>query len=225
MIQIIITDECVPSSSPCCHKCPIVTVTVRPEIQDSTPAPPATLPSAASRDSDELDSLFASAASRTVNTPEAKADSDVVDLNLDDLLGPPPQRFQGGGRPAGGAGDEWNEPSGSSYGGGGGGSSYGEEFGAARGKFGADPEAAHQKAVRGDRLISQVEVSDDGACPVAEKDVDAQTVASLAKRGIETFTPVQVCVLCYMCVLFILHISFGGVLIGVSGLSERLLFC
>lgn len=132
-----------------------------------------------------------------------KVDSDVADLDLDDLLGPPPQRFKGGGQAGESNGGGWREPSGSSSsygdGGGGGGSSYGHDFGAARGKFGADPEAAHQKAVRGDRLISQVEVSDDGACPVGEKDVDPQTVAALASRGIETFTPVQVCVSCVLC--------------------------
>lgn len=149
---------------------------------------------------DDLDSLLASVGSPAVKT-RAPVNSDVVDLDLDDLLGAPeapPQRFSGGGTVAGRGGrsgasrssyDERDSRSsydgGSSYGG-------GQEFGSMRGAFGADPEAAHTKAVKGDRMVSNVEVSDEGACAVADKDVDPTTVAALQARGIETFTPVQV---------------------------------
>lgn len=155
-------------------------------------------------DQDHLDSLLSSAASpgsatRTRPTA-APTNGDLDDLDLDDLLGPasqPPQRYSGGGTSAGRDGAGWSEPSGNaagydgpsqaSYGGGG-----WEDFGAARGAFGNNPDAAHQKAVKGDRMVTNVEVSDEAACPVTEKDVDAKTVAALAARGIENFTPVQV---------------------------------
>lgn len=163
----------------------------------------------------DLDSLFASADAPRASTATPRAppvNSDVMDLDLDDLLGPPggaapPQRFSGGGtsggsgsRGGGGGGDGWGEqrapPRQQSYGGsadyGGGDSYYAEEFGTARGKFGQDPDAAHQKAVKGDRLVTNVEVSDDAACPVADKDIDPKTIAALKARGIENFTPVQV---------------------------------
>ncbi|CAM9234416.1 unnamed protein product [Laminaria digitata] len=146
-------------------------------------------------DQGHLDSLLASAATPGAATA-APTNGDLDDLDLDDLLGPasqPPQRYSGGGTSAGRDAGGWNEPASSagyneqqSYGGGG-----GEDFGAARGAFGNNPDAAHQKAVKGDRLVTNVEVSDESACPVAEKDVDAKTVAALAARGIENFTPVQ----------------------------------
>lgn len=152
-------------------------------------------------DQGHLDSLLASASSPAppAAARSAPTNGDLDDLDLDDLLGPasqPPQRYSGGGTSSGRDGGGWNEPasgagyneqSQSSYGGGG-----GEDFGAARGAFGGNPEAAHQKAVKGDRLVTNVEVSDEAACPVGEKDVDERTVAALAARGIENFTPVQV---------------------------------
>lgn len=47
--------------------------------------------------------------------------------------------------------------------------------------------------MKGDQQVTMVEVGDEGACPVEEKDVDERTVAALKARGIENFTPVQVC--------------------------------
>ena len=157
-------------------------------------------------DQGHLDSLLASAASPGAAAARsapaaAPTNGDLDDLDLDDLLGPasqPPQRYSGGGLSSGRDGRGWNEPasnsayneqSRSSYGSGGVG---GEDFGAARGAFGGNPDAAHQKAVKGNRMVTNVEVSDEAACPVLEKDVDARTVAALAARGIENFTPVQV---------------------------------
>lgn len=143
-----------------------------------------------SSDGGVLDTLLASASSPVTKAP---VNSDALDLNLDDLLGPPPQRFSGGGVKTNRGG--WDEEDyGQGYGGGGGRSSYDGEFGAARGKFASDVNGANEKAVKGDRLLKQVDVDDDGACPVAEKDVDPKTVQSLASRGIENFTPVQVSV-------------------------------
>lgn len=144
---------------------------------------------------DGLDSLLASAASPGTTKRGPGAGQPVADFDIDDLLSPslppppPPQRYSGGATPSTRATSGWSEPSQQSpYGG----QSYGQEFGAARGAFGNDPEAAHKKAVKGDRLVTNVEVSDDGACPVSEKDIDPKTVAALKARGIETFTPVQV---------------------------------
>lgn len=70
--------------------------------------------------------------------------------------------------------------------------SYSGEFGAASGKYGDTATAAASKVLKGDQLVSLVEVGDEGACPVEDKDVDDKTVAALKARGIENFTPVQV---------------------------------
>lgn len=144
-----------------------------------------------------------SSTSPVIETPVKggnSADLD-IDIDLDDLLGPPPQRFSGGGTntatqqrsPGGGTsqgrGGGWNEHEGSQSRGGGG---YGDEFGSARGAFASDVNAAREKAVRGNRLITHVDVGEDGACPVTERDVDPRSVAALLARGIEKFTPVQV---------------------------------
>lgn len=43
-------------------------------------------------------------------------------------------------------------------------------------------------------LVTHIDVDESATCPVAEKDVDERTVASLAARGIVNFTPVQVSV-------------------------------
>lgn len=70
--------------------------------------------------------------------------------------------------------------------------SYSQEFGAASGQYGDTAAAAASKVLKGDQQVSLVEVGDEGACPVEEKDVDPKTVAALKARGIENFTPVQV---------------------------------
>lgn len=75
--------------------------------------------------------------------------------------------------------------------------SYSGEFGAASGQYGDTATAAASKALKGDQLLTMVEVGDEGACPVEEKDVDERTVAALKARGIENFTPVQVGVCCW----------------------------
>ncbi|CAM9480566.1 unnamed protein product [Hapterophycus canaliculatus] len=69
--------------------------------------------------------------------------------------------------------------------------SYSQEFGAASGRYGDTAAAAASKVLKGDQQVSLVEVGDEGACPVEEKDVDPKTVAALKARGIENFTPVQ----------------------------------
>ncbi|CAM9833096.1 unnamed protein product, partial [Choristocarpus tenellus] len=48
-----------------------------------------------------------------------------------------------------------------------------------------------EKAVSGGRSVSYIEVDESAAEPVINKDVDKATVDLLARRGIETFTPVQ----------------------------------
>lgn len=147
----------------------------------------------------DLDSLLGSAPAAAAPAPQQY--NDVDDLNLDDLLGPgansaPPQRFSGGGRagvtssipaaraPPAASGQRWDSPPPSS--------SYSGEFGATSGKYGDSAAAAAGKVLKGDQQVSMVEVGDDGACPVEEKDVDPQTMAALKARGIENFTPVQV---------------------------------
>lgn len=163
----------------------------------------------------DLDSLLGSAPSTSAPAAAAPAqqqNSDLGDLNLDDLLGPgansaPPQRYSGGGRsgvpspipaarapPAstGGQGG-WDSPPPMSYSG---------DFGATSGKYGDSAAAAASKALKGDQQLTLVEVGEDGACPVEEKDVDAQTVTALKARGIENFTPVQVCIyMIHVCVV------------------------
>lgn len=132
-----------------------------------------------------------------------------ADLDLNDLLGPPPQRFSGGGIATPNASQPYSG-GGASSGGRGWDSEqqsrgapqsrgarqsfdgYGEEFGSARGAFARDANVAMEKAVKGDPTVTHLDVDDEGACPVQDKDVDAKTVQSLAARGIETFTPVQV---------------------------------
>lgn len=123
---------------------------------------------------------------------------------------PPPQRFSGGGTvappqrsPNGGGGDRgggWDSPDqsqsrappgaqssfGSSF------AAYADDFGSVRGAFASDVNAAQEKAVKGDRSITHVDVDDEGACPVSDKDIDERTVKLLAGRGITVFTPVQV---------------------------------
>ncbi|CAM9408692.1 unnamed protein product [Ectocarpus sp. 6 AP-2014] len=163
----------------------------------------------------DLDSLLGSATSAPPATATAAApkNSGLDDLDLDDLLGPgansaPPQRYSGGGTaggrgsfpaagrgpPVGGASSDgqqaWGAP----------GQqqqqqqqrmSYSGEFGAASGKYGDTAARTASKELKGDQMVSLVEVGEEGACPVEEKDVDPKTVAALKARGIEKFTPVQ----------------------------------
>lgn len=162
----------------------------------------------------DLDSLLGSATSAppaTATAAEPK-NSGLDDLDLDDLLGPgansaPPQRYSGGGTAGGGESfpaaargppvgrassdgqQAWGAP----------GQqqqqqrmSYSGEFGAASGKYGDTAARTASKELKGDQMVSLVEVGEDGACPVEEKDVDPKTVAALKARGIEKFTPVQV---------------------------------
>lgn len=156
----------------------------------------------------DLDSLLGSAPSAPASAAAsgaapAQKNSDLEDLNLDDLLGPgansaPPQRYSGGGMsgaaspipaargPPAATGQGWDSPPPMSYSG---------EFGATSGKYGDSAAGAASKALKGDQEVTLVEVGEDGACPVEEKDVDPKTVAALKARGIENFTPVQVCMI------------------------------
>ena len=179
--------------------------------QDSAAKPASSAKNTAAVLGQDLDSLLGAAA-----PPAAKQNSDLDDLNLDDLLGPgansaPPQRYSGGGTAGGGGAARVppasREQPAQGWGSSAGGQqqqqqrmSYSGEFGAASGRYGDTATAAASKVLKGDQLVSLVEVGDEGACPVEEKDVDPKTVAALKARGIENFTPVQVCV-CVLCVL------------------------
>lgn len=199
-----------------------------------------------------LDTLLASTSPAIKSPVSSRSPADVdADLDIDDLLGPPPQRFTGGGtsssasqavtppvrsrsqadldadldlnellapspkRLAGGGTTTSNFPQSTLAGGAMGGvrgwdseqqsrgagqsrggpqsfDDYGDEFGSMRGAFASDVNAAREKAVKGDRTLTHLDVDAEGACPVQEKDVDEKTVQALAGRGIDTFTPVQV---------------------------------
>lgn len=162
----------------------------------------------------DLDSLLGSATSAPPATAKAAKpkNSGLDDLDLDDLLGPgansaPPQRYSGGGTAGGGGSSPAaarGPPVGSASSEQAWGAppdqqqqqqqrmSYSGEFGATSGKYGDTAARTASKELKGDQLVSMVEVGEDGACPVEEKDVDPNTVAALKARGIEKFTPVQV---------------------------------
>lgn len=161
----------------------------------------------------DLDSLLGSASSAPPATATAAQpkNSGLDDLDLDDLLGPgansaPPQRYSGGGTTGGGSSSPvaargppigsassdgqqaWGAPGQQQQQR----MSYSGEFGAASGKYGDTAERTASKELKGDQQVTLVEVGDEGACPVEEKDVDPKTAAALKARGIEKFTPVQV---------------------------------
>lgn len=167
-----------------------------------------------------LDALLASASTAPPATKPSATKDPLESLNLDDLLAPPSKPIQrsapaGTSAPTGSRSADvggWNEPSRSPQGRGAPrqssygsspqspydsppqssyGSSFDQDFGSSRGQF-SDPSAAHEKAVKGDRTLTTIEVSDDGACAVEDKDIDPKTVEMLKARGIVTFTPVQV---------------------------------
>ncbi len=179
--------------------------------QDSAAKPPSMAKNAGAVLGQDLDSLLGSAASASAaaaaaaappaSAPPPAQNGDLDDLNLDDLLGPgaaPPQRYSGGGTTGGarapsspsGQGQGWGSPG--PQGGQQQRMSYSGEFGAASGQYGDTAAAAASKVLKGDQMVSLVEVGDEGACPVEEKDVDPKTLAALKARGIENFTPVQV---------------------------------
>lgn len=59
------------------------------------------------------------------------------------------------------------------------------------GAFGLADEGGVDGFLGEEAEVTHIDVDEGGACPVKDKDVDERTVASLAARGIETFTPVQ----------------------------------
>lgn len=65
-------------------------------------------------------------------------------------------------------------------------------FGAGSTGLRSDMDNEHMQDSNEQPLVKHIDVDEKATCPVKDKDIDERTIAALAVRGIENFTPVQV---------------------------------